>query len=177
MLNTYYQNLQQSIHDQNVSVGWWDNSDKWTFITKLMLTVSELSEALEGDRKNLMDDHLPHRKMLEVEIADAVIRLLDIGGSQGEKVEDTIDLQVRDHLSMLAEHSPPVPVILFQSVIFIGNYAKANTDYTYVLAWLHAACEHLGLDLKNAMQEKIAYNAKRADHKRENRAAENGKKY
>jgi hypothetical protein len=44
----------------------------------LMLAVSELSEALEGHRKNIMDDKLPHRSMFEVEIADCVIRLLDI---------------------------------------------------------------------------------------------------
>ncbi len=44
----------------------------------LMLVTSELAEALEGHRKNLMDDKLPHRKMFEVEIADAMIRLFDI---------------------------------------------------------------------------------------------------
>lgn len=46
----------------------------------LMLTVSELAEALEGHRKNLMDDKLPHRTMFEVEIADTMIRLFDIAG-------------------------------------------------------------------------------------------------
>jgi NTP pyrophosphatase (non-canonical NTP hydrolase) len=49
----------------------------------LMLTVSELAEALEGHRKGLMDDKLPHRQMLEVELADALIRLLDIAGGLG----------------------------------------------------------------------------------------------
>lgn len=44
----------------------------------LMLVVSELAEAMEGHRKGLVDDKLPHRTMFEVEIADAVIRLLDI---------------------------------------------------------------------------------------------------
>lgn len=47
---------------------------------KLCLTHSEISEAMEGDRKNLMDDHLPHRKMIEVELADAIIRILDLAG-------------------------------------------------------------------------------------------------
>lgn len=46
----------------------------------LMLVVTELAEALEGDRKNLKDDKLPHRPMFEVEIADAFIRLFDIAG-------------------------------------------------------------------------------------------------
>lgn len=49
----------------------------------LMLTVTELAEALEGDRKNLMDDKLPHRKMFEVELADAIIRIFDIAGGLG----------------------------------------------------------------------------------------------
>lgn len=48
--------------------------------TDLILIVSELSEAMEGVRKDLMDDHLPHRKMFEVEIADAIIRCLDAAG-------------------------------------------------------------------------------------------------
>lgn len=43
----------------------------------LMLTVTEIAEAMEGERKSLMDDHLPHRPMPEVEMADAVIRIFD----------------------------------------------------------------------------------------------------
>lgn len=46
----------------------------------LMLVVSEIAEGMEGHRKNLMDDKLPHRPMLEVELADAMIRILDIAG-------------------------------------------------------------------------------------------------
>lgn len=41
---------------------------------------SEISEALEGHRKNLMDDKLPDRKMVPVELFDAVIRSLDMIG-------------------------------------------------------------------------------------------------
>jgi NTP pyrophosphatase (non-canonical NTP hydrolase) len=49
----------------------------------LMLAVSELAEAMEGHRKDLMDDKLPHRKMLEVELADALIRIFDLGAGLG----------------------------------------------------------------------------------------------
>lgn len=49
----------------------------------LMLIVSELSEALEGHRKDLMDDKLPHRKMFEVELADVLIRVFDLAGGYG----------------------------------------------------------------------------------------------
>lgn len=49
----------------------------------LCLVHSEISEAMEGARKNLMDDKLPHRRMLEVELADAMIRMFDIAGAYG----------------------------------------------------------------------------------------------
>jgi len=61
----------------------------------IALMHSELSEAMEGERKSLMDDKLPHRPMPEVEMADAVIRIFDyceglgydIAGAILEKME------------------------------------------------------------------------------------------
>jgi hypothetical protein len=49
----------------------------------LCLVHSEISEAMEGHRKLLMDDKLPHRTMLEVELADALIRICDMSGGLG----------------------------------------------------------------------------------------------
>ena len=71
--------------------------------TRLMLTVGELSEAMEAHRCDKMDDKLPHRSGLEVELADAVIRIfdlaramnLDIGGAMVEKI--TYNLSRVDH--------------------------------------------------------------------------------
>jgi hypothetical protein len=50
---------------------------------KLVLIHSEISEAMEGHRKGLMDDKLPHRLMVEVELADAMIRIADLFGALG----------------------------------------------------------------------------------------------
>ena len=50
---------------------------------KLCLIHSEISEAMEGHRKGLRDDKLPHRSMIEVELADAVIRIADLAGALG----------------------------------------------------------------------------------------------
>jgi NTP pyrophosphatase (non-canonical NTP hydrolase) len=50
---------------------------------KLCLVHSEISEAMEAHRKGLMDDKLPHRKGIEVELADAVIRIADLAGALG----------------------------------------------------------------------------------------------
>lgn len=57
----------------------------------LMLIVSEISEAMEGERKNLKDDKLPHRRMAEVELADAVIRILDYAGGFGYDLQGAFD--------------------------------------------------------------------------------------
>jgi NTP pyrophosphatase (non-canonical NTP hydrolase) len=82
----------------------------------IALIHSELSECLEGVRKGLQDDKLPSRKMEEVELVDALIRIFD--------------------------------------------YAAG-----------------FGLDLQGAYEEKMAYNAARADHRAENRRANGGKKF
>lgn len=78
--------LQYFCHRAAVSGGWWPGSvdpEEVDVPLKLMLCVSELAEAMEGHRKGLMDDKLPHRSMLEVELADAVIRIFDLAGALG----------------------------------------------------------------------------------------------
>lgn len=61
----------------------------------LALVHSEISEALEAHRKNLADDKLPHRNGLEVELADAVIRIADIAGAHNLDVAGAIQEKLR----------------------------------------------------------------------------------
>ena len=108
------QAIVDKIHAAHHAAGWWDNPRETG--TLLCLVHSEISEAMEGDRKKLQDDHLPHRPMIEVELADAVIRIFDMAGG-------------------------------------------------------------LGLDVAGALTEKFEYNQVRADHKRENREKDGGKRF
>lgn len=71
-----------------VASGWWHDIETGRPLDRnvgelLCLVHSEISEAMEGHRKNLNDDKLPHRKMFEVELADAIIRICDIAGAHG----------------------------------------------------------------------------------------------
>lgn len=58
---------------------------------KIALIHSEISEALEADRKDLMDDKLPHFKGIVVEFGDAIIRICDLVGRMQSKVSDPVE--------------------------------------------------------------------------------------
>jgi hypothetical protein len=91
--------LQHACHGAAHAAGWWTGPGgedlkamlrdphlrfgKALVAEKLCLVHSEVSEAMEGHRKGLMDDKLPHRPMIEVELADAVIRIADLAGALG----------------------------------------------------------------------------------------------
>lgn len=102
--------IAQQVHTANRK--WWVSLETGEPIERnvgelIALCHSELSEALEGHRKGLMDDKLPDRPMIEVELADALIRVLDmaeglgldIGGAYAEKMQ--YNLTRADHT---AEH-------------------------------------------------------------------------
>jgi len=111
--------LSKLCHDANQK--WWHDINTGEKLVRnkgelLMLIVSEIAEAMEGERKDLPDAHLPHRDSAEVELVDALIRIFDYAGA-------------------------------------------------------------FGYDLQGAFDEKMAYNARRADHTHAARREANGKKF
>lgn len=85
--------IAEQIRERNAN--WWINIETGEPVERnvgelLMLCTSELAEAMEGHRKNLKDDKLPHRDMFEVEIADTFIRLFDLAGGLGLDISGAI---------------------------------------------------------------------------------------
>lgn len=78
--------LIQACHARAWNAGWWLDLKTMQPAQRnigelLALVHSEVSEALEGHRKNLMDDKLPEYPMLIVELMDAAIRIFDMAGA------------------------------------------------------------------------------------------------
>lgn len=69
----------------------------------LCLIHSEVSECMEGERKGLMDTHLPHRKMAEVELADILIRIFDYAGAYGYDLDGAF-VEKRAYNAQRADH-------------------------------------------------------------------------
>lgn len=88
---TAYEGLryaQRLAHLTALQAGWYANPQtgeptQRNFGEVIALMHSELSEALEADRKGLMDDKLPHRQGIEVELADCLIRIFDTAEALG----------------------------------------------------------------------------------------------
>jgi NTP pyrophosphatase (non-canonical NTP hydrolase) len=100
------------LHKVSFDAGWWDSKggvrpqdNPLTFSNKLMLIVSEAAEVMEGDRKDTMDSHLPHRKTVEVEMADLIIRAFDLCGAYDMDIGGAIVEKLAYNQSR-ADHTP-----------------------------------------------------------------------
>jgi hypothetical protein len=172
--------MARDVHRDNQH--WWHDPATGVKLTRnkgemFMLMVSEVAEAMEGERKNLMDDKLPHRPMAEVEMADTVIRMMDYAGA----VKFNLDQGV------LGVPLPKMPGNTGEMLLQIAfELTQAGLDDSLhwtqwrmcrALKMIERYCDVYGYDLTGAIKEKRAFNASRPDHKAAARLAANGKKW
>lgn len=85
-LETNVNNLVDQCYTAALAAGWYHSphtgeAKEMNFGERIALKHSELSEALEADRKGLMSDHIPEFTGVEEEFADILIRIFDTAGA------------------------------------------------------------------------------------------------
>lgn len=175
------------IHQDNINAGWWKiepgtgNTLPRNIGEMLALVHSEISEADYGAMSGAMDDKLPHRCMVEVELADVAIRVLDILGyyqcdmtAAPDRSDSTLTAGQEWHGWALKMHRMTTAALEG----FRKGDVKSGCFHLVVLLWvLHHASLWFRYDLTGAIAEKRAFNAQRLDHKREHREAVGGKQF
>ena len=97
--------LQQQVYAANEAQGFWDGPSNDNNASKIALMHSELSEALEADRKGIeSDDKIPEFTGLEAELADAVIRILDFSGRHNLRLGEAIQAKLLFNLTRPYKH-------------------------------------------------------------------------
>lgn len=174
--------LIEAIHQNAVAKGFWaeDHSEQHY----LMLVITELSEAVEADRKgrradrSAYEDAIKHcvpagahspahferdiKDSVEDELADALIRLYDMVGAYKYRLLDTMIAKERNRAIddfVWDESEFTAQVLRCISPMFRdGSRYKV---YDYVIAAIEAVAEYNDIDLYWHVREKMKYNATR----------------
>jgi NTP pyrophosphatase (non-canonical NTP hydrolase) len=185
------------IHTRNSTAGWWTDLKTGVSILEtrnrpelLMLVVSEVSEADGGHEDGLNDDKLPHLPMFDVELADVAIRLFDIIGAENALYGSPIAFNYHEAIRKArvrfyldgASHERRLLRIINEVSAAMEHRRKSRTEQyrekvSDALAMTFAVAIETGIDLLDVIDQKVAFNANRADHKIENRLKDDGKKF
>ncbi len=186
--------LRDAIYNHNVKAGWWDEPVRPDGTT-IALIHSELSEAWGGFKMDIPDDHLPQYPNVVVELADAAIRIYDFFGHKKWDLEKAIEvvyvlqaeepllpfenMDIAEYFSDLHYHvSAALEGVRKDQIMQIADGVLDIAAFELAIALdMIYGCVSWGWPLEKAIGDKRAYNANRADHKRENRVKENGKKF
>lgn len=84
-----FNRLSHEVHNTAVAKGWWEKPRNDAEM--ICLVHCELSEAVEGLRAgNPPDDKIPAFSAVEAELADSIVRIMDMSAERGWKVAEAI---------------------------------------------------------------------------------------
>lgn len=164
-------NMAQQIFAANKEKGFWDYekvSDR-NMGELVALIHSELSEAQESFPVRVRDDKLTERSAVHVEIADAIIRTLDLIGAYGIGIypEDFwLEHVASYHSDAMASLFDDVSLAhMFASRVLEAHRKGSEMDWseatTQLLGYLLAICWKHEIDIMPIVEEKLAYNKTR----------------
>lgn len=89
-------NVANDSHQNAKDKGFWKDGEERNDAEMIMLVVTELAEAVEGLRAgNPPDDKLPEFSSVEVEFADAIIRMMDHAHARGWRVAQAVETKMK----------------------------------------------------------------------------------
>ncbi len=80
-----------------------NNAETDSFV-QICLIHSELGEATDALRKNKIDDHIPEFLGVEAELADAVIRIMNMAGAKNLRVAEAIIAKMKYNTTRPFKH-------------------------------------------------------------------------
>ena len=170
--------LRDNVHANAVEKGFWDTplSDKHY----LMLVITELSEAIEADRKNKRADisrfmyesnllqpkqisewqyhfNITIHNSIEDELADAFIRTLDLAGSKGTDL--VIDPFAVEEMEKFCIGKTFTEIIY--TIVIALHLISDKVDLNRVLHAIFGLAKYMKIDLFWHIEQKMKYNQSR----------------
>lgn len=103
MFSELMKTMQEEIHENAVNHGWWE--EERSFGELVVLCHCELSEAIEGHRDhNPPDKHCPDFGNVEIELADCVIRIMDLCEHSGIDLGKAIEAKHAANIGRSYKH-------------------------------------------------------------------------
>lgn len=98
----FFDKMQEIVHDIAKQKGWWEGERNDGELIALMH--SELSEGLEALRKDLQSDHITDYKGIEEELADCIIRIMDMAEVRGYNISGAIVQKIKFNTTREYKH-------------------------------------------------------------------------
>lgn len=163
--------LSKEIYEANIKKGWHDQ--EYSNEHYLCLVISELMEAVEADRKGrraklinnrIRDTHFELwfetnvKDTIEDELADAVIRLLDLAGVRGWAINVYSDDILR---AMVLSKERTFTENIYTITRFAMESCNKSTIIKWMITYIEFLSKSLSIDLWQHVELKLEYNKTR----------------